>query len=132
MEISHRVYPDLQLVYVRLQGVFEPDGILAMQEEIWSDPSMASYTLLGDLRGLTLMDPSTEELRTLARGETTTLGSRRRKLALVAGKDLHFGLARMFEAFSQTGTMEGSVAVFRAMDEAKAWLGLPPDWVPRT
>ena len=42
------------------------------------------------------------------------------KVAFVAGRDLEFGLSRMFEAYSFDA--KTSVAVFASMEEAEAWM----------
>jgi hypothetical protein len=47
------------------------------------------------------------------------------KVAVVAPKDLSFGLARMYEILSHS--VQWNFVVFRAMDAALAWLGLPED-----
>lgn len=47
----------------------------------------------------------------------------RPKIAVIAPKDLSFGMARMFEAFSDT--VPFNFGVFREIDAALAWLGVP-------
>jgi hypothetical protein len=49
----------------------------------------------------------------------------RPRVAVVAPKDLSFGLARMYDAFADS--IPWNFVVFRAMDAALAWLGLPED-----
>lgn len=51
------------------------------------------------------------------------------KVAVVAPKDLSFGLARMYETLSNS--VQWNFVVFRAMDAALAWLGLPEDLIIR-
>ena len=51
------------------------------------------------------------------------------KVAVVAPKDLSFGLARMYEILSDS--VHWNFVVFRAMDAALAWLGLPEDMTIR-
>ena len=47
------------------------------------------------------------------------------KLAIVTGADVVFGTARMYQ--TMTDDQLDRVQVFRDMDEARAWLELPPD-----
>ena len=47
------------------------------------------------------------------------------KVAIVAPKSLTFGLARMYQAY--TDTVPWEFVVFRAIDAALAWLNVPED-----
>lgn len=47
------------------------------------------------------------------------------KVAVVAPSDVYFGLARMYEVFSDV--IRWNFVVFRAADAALAWLGVPED-----
>ena len=55
---------------------------------------------------------------TAARAHSRTEG----KTALVAPKDIGFGLSRMFQVFADLADHEGDVKVFRTRDEAMEWL----------
>lgn len=46
------------------------------------------------------------------------------RLALVASADVVFGMARMYE--QRTDPAHERVRVFRDLEEARSWLGLPP------
>ena len=47
------------------------------------------------------------------------------RTAIVAGRDLDYGLARMYEQLLEAGS-PADVMVFRSMEEALAWLGRVP------
>ena len=47
------------------------------------------------------------------------------RLAIVAPRDHHFGLARMYQSLRAEAPEE--TRIFRARADALAWLGLPPD-----
>jgi hypothetical protein len=51
------------------------------------------------------------------------------KVAVVAPKDLSFGLARMYQVFANS--VPWNFVVFRAMDAALAWLRVPEDLMNR-
>ena len=51
------------------------------------------------------------------------------KVAIVAPNDLVFGLARMYEVFSELEKVPWDLVVFRAVDAALAWLGLSDDFL---
>jgi hypothetical protein len=45
------------------------------------------------------------------------------RVAVIADKDVIYGLARVYEAFRDANP--GEIRTFRAREEAEAWLGLP-------
>jgi hypothetical protein len=51
------------------------------------------------------------------------------KCAIVADRDLAFGLARMYEAYSKSEGIPVDRKVFREFDEACRWLGIDPSSV---
>jgi hypothetical protein len=67
---------------------------------------------------LTGVELKREDVQRLARDAVFSPHSRR---ALVAGSDVAFGLARMFEMFRQSMGEEG-IRVFRNLDEALDWV----------
>jgi hypothetical protein len=83
------------------------------------------FSLLCDLRGVTRIEAARNTLRDLARFSTFARGAQR---AFVVQNDEHFGLARMLQAFCELQGAE--VGVFRSLNEAQRWLGLPLDPSP--
>lgn len=49
------------------------------------------------------------------------------KVAVIAPEDVSFGISRMYEVF--TDTVPWDLVVFRTIDAALAWLGLPEDFM---
>jgi hypothetical protein len=49
----------------------------------------------------------------------------RTRVAIVATTDVHYGLSRMYQAFRSESPLD--LRVFRDIDQARAWLGLPPE-----
>lgn len=47
------------------------------------------------------------------------------RVALVASNDVAYGLSRMYQAFRSESPIQ--LRVFREMDEARVWLGVPAD-----
>ena len=115
---------DLALGLVRTKewGVLTEDDLRELYERIRSDPAFdPSFRQLCDLREVTKITTTAEALRFLAQSRVFSPGSRR---AFVVGRAVDFGLARMFQAYSEVAGQ--TVEVFREMDEAKVWLGLEP------
>ena len=84
---------------------------------------------LVDLREADSRSRGAPALRQLAEWVRTSLEGvkSRPKVAVVAPKDLSFGLARMYGCYS--GIELWDFTVFRAIDAALAWLGMPEDLV---
>ena len=113
---------DLALGLVRTKewGVLTEDDLRELYERIRSDPAFdPSFRQLCDLREVTKITTTAEALRFLAQSRVFSPDSRR---AFVVGRAVDFGLARMFQAYSEVAGQ--TVEVFREMDEAEAWLGL--------
>jgi hypothetical protein len=80
-----------------------------------------------DLRGAVEAEVTSNGLLSLA---TFSLSQKERfrgiKCAVVADRDLAFGLARMYEAYSEGEGIPVDRKVFREFDDACKWLGIDP------
>jgi len=76
------------------------------------------FTQIAMLSDVAEMKLSSKEIETLAREPVFAAKSQR---ALVAAPDLHFGLSRMFHAYSNAQC----VGIFRSLSEAVAWADVP-------
>jgi hypothetical protein len=82
---------------------------------------------LVDLRGAARLDVSTSGIWALA--QVVGPGDRAahaRRVAIVAGTDFQFGMARMAATLLSTGGLSTEYQAFRDLGEARAWLGLAP------
>lgn len=88
------------------------------------EPFAALPLGLFDLSDVTVMDVSAESVRDVARRVALHVDPRLEegKLAIVAPRDLLFGMARMYEMLRNDSPVE--VRVFREREEAESWLGL--------
>jgi len=104
-------------------GVLTGKEILATARalpEVVVDMSKITHGLV-DLTGVTRLDVSTEEVRRISElnlkiSELTGPG----RIAIAASSDLAFGMSRMYGAL--VSTKNWTVATFRTMEEARAWL----------
>jgi hypothetical protein len=125
MPIEHRIDRERRVVFAAGHGVFSDQDVFEYQRGVWSDPSLVGYDEVVDMSDVTEVSmPSAMRARDLAvvaaRMDSPGTASR---LAIVAPADFAYGLARMYasyRALQQEGTK--TVRVFRAMDEAIAWL----------
>jgi len=128
MPIELHIRPEHHLVILVHVGATPDDEFLAFYRSLYeSDTFDSSMNQLVDLRQADSQSRSPEVLRQFAGFIKSTLEDDGvyPKIAVVAPRDLSFGLARMYQAFA--ASVPWDFAVFRAMDAALAWLGLPED-----
>jgi hypothetical protein len=128
MPITCDFRPDAKLAIFVHVGIVPDDEFLSSYRSFLEDPRFdPSFNLLVDLRRTSSTPRSSGALRTLAQFIRGVFrhNAVRPKVAVIAPEDLSFGLARMYEAFSESVLWE--FAVFRAADAALAWLGAPEE-----
>jgi hypothetical protein len=124
MPIEHRYDPALRTLFLDFSGEVSEGELVEVASKLASDPSIPpGHRELVDLSGIRDTDVTTAALRRVARiyAETDKRPEDSR-VAIVAPADLFFGLSRMYEAFRGDSPLE--IRVFRALGEARAWLGL--------
>ena len=116
----------LRLVRTHEWGVLTDQDLRELYEQIRTDPAFEpSFRQLCDLREVTSITTSADTLRSLAQNQIFSPGARR---AFVVGRAVDFGLARLFQTYSE---VEGqTVEIFRDMIDAERWLGLDPQQRP--
>lgn len=132
MAISFRTRPDLNLAIIEHIGSIPDDEIFAFYKGLYENATLdPSMNQLVDLRKADSTPRSPEILRHCAEfvRDTLTEITPYPKIAVIAPKDLTFGLARMYEALIASAPCE--FVVFRSLDAALAWLGLPEDLLDR-
>ena len=126
MPITYQLKPDENLVILVHVGAVTDDEFLSFYQALYEDTRFdVSFNMLVDLRqaessvrGAGTLKESAEFMR---RQYVSTTA--RPMIAVVASEDISFGLARMYEMFSEEVPWE--FEVFRAINAASAWLGLP-------
>ncbi len=128
MTIESHVRPEYKLVVFVHTGRVPDDEFLAFYKAFFeSDTFKPPMNMLVDLRETHSSSRSPEALLRFAESveEKLTGITVSTKVAVVATKDLSFSLARMYEVLADS--VHWNFVVFRAMDAALAWLGLPED-----
>ena len=126
MPITHDIRPDLALIISTHVGSISDDEFLASYKALFDDPRFdLGYNRLVDLRKANSGTRSPEALYAFARfmEERYRDAEAAPKTAVIAPRDISFGLARMYEAY--TDLVPGDFVVFRAADAALAWLKAP-------
>lgn len=120
MAAVHEIDVARGLVLTREWGELSDGDLRGLYECIRTDPAFdPSFRQLCDLRAVTKITTSVETLRFLAQTSIFQPGVRR---AFVVGREVDFGLARLFQTYSEGEG--GTVEVFRDISEAETWLGL--------
>jgi hypothetical protein len=108
------------IVLTKEWGELSDGDLRGLYDNIRDDPKFdPSFSQLCDLRAVTSITTSVETLRSLAQTSLFQPAARR---AFVVGREVDFGLARLFQAYSEA--QGGTVEVFRNMSDAEVWLGL--------
>lgn len=127
MPITYRIDTARGLVLTTATGVLTDDELLEHKRALAADPAFApGMRQLSDVRAVEQLAVTSEGVRlmvALDRDQADQLGDYR--LAIVTGADVVFGTARMYQ--TMTDDQLNHVQIFRDMDDARAWLGLPPD-----
>jgi hypothetical protein len=128
MSIESYDMPEHNLVVFVHTGRVPDDEFLTFYKSFFeSDRFKSAVNVLVDLRETSSSSRSPEALlrfAEIAEGKLADIPAST-KVAVVAPKDRSFSLARMYEILSDS--VNWNFVVFRAMDAASAWLGLPED-----
>jgi hypothetical protein len=123
MPSSYLVDAKASIVYSRCWGVLTDDQLEAAAEALGSDPRFdPSFRHLADFLGVTQILVTSRGVRAIA---TATPFRRNARRAFVVASDEAFGLTRMFGFFTESSVED--FGIFRALEPAFEWLGLPKD-----
>jgi hypothetical protein len=119
MTAFYRIDRQNQLVVIHAEGVLTRKNFEEVRQQMMSDPDFdPQFSMLADCSAVTYVDLTAGEIRALADVSPFNLTARR---AIVARKDVVYGLARMFEIVR---SLRGDqyIRVFRNRNEAVSWL----------
>ena len=123
MAILHTINQEHGVVLSTWVGVISDSDLLQSYKQLYEDERWKpGFHEIVDAREAQVSDVTSTGLRRLSsmvEGYVAGVGFR---TAIVASKDLHFGLARLYEAVSDASPE--TVMVFREMDEAIEWIGV--------
>lgn len=81
--------------------------------------------VLWDFRQAEITDLPIEKMyQILTIGKKLAEARKTGKTAIVVSNDLGFGLARMYEAYSEIEVFSTEIRAFRTIEQARAWLGI--------
>jgi len=125
MSIEYIINKERGIVFSKASGTMTDEATIVHRDQFSQDPLFkSSFWQLLDLTDVDDFQMTQKGIRILAERNPFSEGSRR---AIVAGNDITYGMARMYQLLTDQHAHD--LTVFKNMDEAKAWLGLPDDEV---
>ncbi|MCL4301119.1 MAG: hypothetical protein KJ077_35635 [Anaerolineae bacterium] len=119
MPAFYYIDPQLRIVFSSLEGVVTDEEALNHEERLCYDPHFEpDFSQLIDCRRVTEVRATNDFIRFIAVRSPFSSKAHR---AIVAGTDLVYGLARMYQMLRAD---EEQIRVFRDMEEARRWLGI--------
>lgn len=128
MPITCRIQSELNLIILVHTGRISDEEFFAFYKGLYKNNTpLLSMNHLVDLREADSKSRTSYILRKLAEFLISSFKALTTypKVAVVAPKDISFGLARMYEAFASNIPWE--FTVFRSIDAALTWLSIPED-----
>jgi hypothetical protein len=125
MPIHYEIDTQRGLLRSAFPGTVPPTEVRAFYAELRKHPDFrADLDQIADFSGNTPSEWSPDEMRRVVRAEPFGPGARR---AFVGPSDLVFGLSRMYSSLATSEGAGGTIAPFRTLAEAEAWLERPKD-----
>jgi hypothetical protein len=106
-----------------VNGELTADEIIERVEEYYTKhPTKLVLWIMGDVDLSAITKEGIERIIQIAKKNT---GKRKEgKTAIVGSKDVEYGLARMYEAYTGFANLPYEYKIFKDVDEAKEWLGI--------
>jgi hypothetical protein len=124
---GYKINQDINLLVIKYVGETTIAQIAEMLGELIRDPHYSrSLNILSDLRELT-SSYTYKEMHAVVDGfpdPGELVGTT--KSAVVVSKEVTYGMGRIWASITEDKTV-ATAQVFRNMEEALEWLGLPPD-----
>lgn len=122
MPVTIKIDTNRKIAVIKATGLVTGDEMLAGDRELYSHPDWRNgYGVLADFTEVERLELPNDAV---ARLVTSNLRNNhlfdRSKMAVAAGKDLVFGLARMWDILAEDLTMQRGI--FRDVDSAMDWL----------
>ncbi len=128
MPIIFDFKPEYNMVVCRQVGAIDDEEFLTSYRSLFEDHRFKPSTkLLVDLSQADSSQRSQEAIQGFARymKEWMQKTEEKSRVVVIAPRDVSFGLARMYEAYSESPQIDFSV--FREADAALEWLDIPGD-----
>jgi hypothetical protein len=123
MPCAYEIDADYRLIRTRIWGLLTYAELTANRLRMENDPAFkADFSQLADLREVTAIALTGDQIREFAAHSPFTPGTRR---AVVASSDVAFGLGRVYGSYREAISPKDQIRIFRHLNDAEEWLGLP-------
>jgi hypothetical protein len=123
MPTGYHIDTSLRTIFRSFHGTLTHRDLIEDRKAIFADPAFdPTFQHLADVRPVVDIELSSNDIHHLASLPFLPKTSRK---AYVVANDLQYGLLRMYQVLC--GEDERTFRVFRSMEEAWDWLGLPRD-----
>jgi hypothetical protein len=126
LNIEYEIYEPPGIIVARMMGRVVINDLLRHVDQLAEDSRYRpGLDKLVDMRLVESMELHVDDENQFVNYKMEK-GVRERRIALVAPRDISFGMSRVYQALSES--IHEEVSVFRSLDEAINWLSLPLDF----
>ena len=120
MPFKYTIHPELNLIRQTLWGRVTAAELRDLASAMWADPAYRKkLNILADLRTAEVDIPYDDMMEyTRFLSGNSDIG----RQAIVVGRQLEFGMARMYEQLTEANVLRESFKVFFDIDDAERWL----------
>lgn len=129
MSVESKYDDESNFLYSRFYGVLTDEDLRSHAQAVVDDPRIKSGVKeIVDLRGVDSVEASTDSI-----GVVINIDKENREklagqqLAIVAPRELLYGLSKIFEVLYELSQGPANVKVFRDIGEARKWLEVKPE-----
>lgn len=121
VQINKTLEREKDLTIISVSGLFSIDQIIAVVDQYYA--SEITQNLIYDLSRADMSSLKAHDFKRIISHARQYMHLRKGgKTAFVLGSDLDFGLARMYETYSELKNHPIPQAVFKSLDQAMHWL----------
>jgi hypothetical protein len=128
MSVEYKFDEESNFLYSRFYGVLTDEDLRNQAQAVVDDPRIQpGVKEIVDLRGVDSVEASTDSLGVVINIDlehSEKLAGQ--KTAIVAPRELLFGLSKIYEIMYEQSQAPADIKVFRDIGEARKWLELKP------
>ncbi len=129
MSVEYKFNEESNFLYSRFYGVLTDEDLRNQAQAVVDDPRIQQGVKeIVDLRGVDTVEASTDSIGVVInidKEHSEKLAGQ--KTAIVAPRELLYGLSKIYEVLYELSQAPANVKVFRDMGEARKWLELKPE-----
>ena len=129
MSVSYTYEEDTHYLYTKFYGVLTDADLQGHAQAVVDDPLIkGEIKEIVDLRDVESVEATTDSISEIINIDKLHIDKlSEQKTAIVAPRELLFGLSKIYEVLYELADAPARVKVFREINEARKWLGLPVD-----